>query len=93
MLHPNIQDIIQQLPSYNGESFNARAYIDWELKVENKFDDHDLSEEEKIYIASSNNNDLVEHPSKEVEEKGTMEMMKRQLERYLEAWRAGKKCK
>ncbi|TVU13612.1 hypothetical protein EJB05_40328, partial [Eragrostis curvula] len=53
MLHPNIQDIIQQLPSYNGESFNARAYIDWEMKVENKFDDNDLSEEEKIYIASS----------------------------------------
>ncbi|TVU13325.1 hypothetical protein EJB05_40374, partial [Eragrostis curvula] len=53
MLHLNIQDIIQHFPSYNGESFNARAYIDWELKVENIFDEHDLTEKEKIYIASN----------------------------------------
>ena len=46
-------DIIQHLPFCNGEFFNARAYIDWEMKVENKFDEHDLLEEEKIYVASS----------------------------------------
>jgi len=53
LLHHNIQDIIQHLPSYVGEFFNARAYIDWELKLESEFDEHDLSEEQKIFIASN----------------------------------------
>jgi hypothetical protein len=51
-LHPHIQDIIQHLPLYDGK-FNPKAYIDWELKVDNKFDEHDLFEKEKIYIASN----------------------------------------
>jgi hypothetical protein len=55
--HPQIQDIIQHLPSYAGE-FDPKAYIDWELKVDNEFDEHDLSEKQKIYIAS---NILTEH--------------------------------
>jgi hypothetical protein len=42
-LHPQIQDIIHHLPSYAGE-FNPKAYIDWELNINNKFDEHDLSE-------------------------------------------------
>jgi hypothetical protein len=50
-LHPHIQDIIQHLLSYAGE-FDPKAYIDWELKVDNEFDEHDLSEKQKIYIAS-----------------------------------------
>ena len=40
------------MPSYAGE-FDPKAYIDWELKVDNEFDEHDLSEREKIYIASN----------------------------------------
>jgi hypothetical protein len=31
---------------------NPRAYIEWELKVEKEFDEHDLSEAQMIYIAS-----------------------------------------
>ena len=49
---PHILDIIQRLPMYSGE-FDHKAYIDWELKIDNKFDEHDLSEKEKIYIASN----------------------------------------
>jgi hypothetical protein len=45
------------LPSYAGE-FDPKAYIGWELKVDNEFDEHDLSEKQKIYIAS---NILTEH--------------------------------
>jgi hypothetical protein len=40
------------LPSYAGE-FDPKAYIDWELKVDNEFDKHDLYEKQKIYIASN----------------------------------------
>jgi hypothetical protein len=38
------------LPSYAGE-FDPKAYIDWELKVDNEFGEHDLSEKQNIYIA------------------------------------------
>ena len=48
----NILDIIQCLPLYPGE-FDPKAYIDWELKVDNEFDEHDLSEKQMIYIASN----------------------------------------
>ena len=49
---PHILDIIQRLPMYSGE-FDHKAYIDWVLKIDNKFDEHDLSEKQKIYIASN----------------------------------------
>ena len=52
-----IQGIIQHLPSYAGK-FDPHAYIDWELKVDKEFDKHDLSQKQKIYIAS---NLLTEH--------------------------------
>ena len=51
-LDPHIQDVIQHLPLYDGK-FDPKAYIDWELKVDNEFDEHDLSEKQKIYIASN----------------------------------------
>ena len=51
-LDPHIQDVIQHLPVYDGK-FDPKAYIDWELKVDNEFDEHDLSEKQKIYIASN----------------------------------------
>ena len=56
-LDPHIQDVIQHLPVYDGK-FDAKAYIDWELKVDNEFDEHDLSEKQKICIAS---NVLIEY--------------------------------
>ena len=52
-----IGGIIQHLPSYAGK-FDPHAYIDWELKVDKEFDKHDLSQKQKIYIAS---NLLTEH--------------------------------
>jgi hypothetical protein len=39
------------IPSFDG-NFDPRAYIEWELKVEKEFDEHDLSEAQMIYIAS-----------------------------------------
>jgi hypothetical protein len=39
------------IPCFDG-NFDPRAYIEWELKVEKEFDDHDLSEAQIIYIAS-----------------------------------------
>src|SRR5688572_624951 len=51
-LDPHIQDIIQHLPLYDGK-FDPKAYIDWELKVDNEFDEHDLSKKRKVYIASN----------------------------------------
>ena len=45
-LDPHIQDVIQHLPLYDGK-FDPKAYIDWELKVDNEFDEHDLSETRK----------------------------------------------
>jgi hypothetical protein len=47
-----IQDIIQHMPSY-ASKFDLHAYIDWELRVDNEFDEHDLSHKQKIYIASN----------------------------------------
>jgi hypothetical protein len=52
-----IRGIIRHLPSYAGK-FDPHAYIDWELKVDKEFDKHDLSQKQKIYIAS---NLLTEH--------------------------------
>jgi hypothetical protein len=52
-----IQGIIRHLPSY-ASKFDPHAYIDWELKVDKEFDKHDLSQTQKIYIAS---NVLTEH--------------------------------
>src|SRR5688572_5229580 len=51
-LDSHIQDVIQYLPLYDG-TFDPKAYIDWEIKVDNEFDEHDLSEKQKIYIASN----------------------------------------
>ena len=45
-LDPHVQDVIQLLPLYDGK-FDPEAYIDWELKVDNEFDEHDLSEKRK----------------------------------------------
>jgi hypothetical protein len=39
------------IPCFDG-NFYPRAYIEWELKVEKEFDEHDLSEAQMIYIAS-----------------------------------------
>lgn len=50
--HHEIQDIIHSLPPYAG-NLDPKAYIDWELTVNNEFDEHDLSEKQKIYIASN----------------------------------------
>ena len=47
-----IQGIIQHLPSYAGK-LDPHAYIDCELKVDKEFDEHDLSQKQKIYIASN----------------------------------------
>jgi hypothetical protein len=47
-----IQGIIQHLPSY-GHKFDPHAYIDWEFRVDKQFDEHDLSQKQKIYIASN----------------------------------------
>jgi hypothetical protein len=52
-----IQGNIQHLPSYTGK-FDPHAYIDWELMVDKEFDEYDLSQKQKIYIAS---NVLTEH--------------------------------
>jgi hypothetical protein len=49
---PHIQDIIQHLPLYAG-MFDPHAYIDWELKVDAEFDNHDLTEHQMIFAASS----------------------------------------
>jgi hypothetical protein len=38
-------------PCFDG-NFVPHAYIEWELKVEKEFDEHDLSEAQMIYIAS-----------------------------------------
>jgi hypothetical protein len=39
------------IPCFDG-NFDPRPYIEWELKVEKEFDEHDLSEEQMICIAS-----------------------------------------
>jgi hypothetical protein len=39
------------IPCFDRNS-DPRAYIEWELKVEKEFDEHDLSEAQMIYIAS-----------------------------------------
>jgi hypothetical protein len=39
------------IPCFDGNS-DPRAYIEWEIKVEKEFDEHDLSEAQMIYIAS-----------------------------------------
>jgi hypothetical protein len=44
-----IQDIIQHLPLYAG-MFDPHAYIDWELKVDVEFDNHDLTEHQMIFV-------------------------------------------
>jgi hypothetical protein len=41
-----IGGIIQHLPSYTGK-FDPHAYIDWELKVDEEFNEHDLSQKQK----------------------------------------------
>jgi hypothetical protein len=60
-LDPHIQDVIQHLLLYDGK-FDPQAYIDWELKVDSEFDEHDVSEKQKICIASNilNENALLE---------------------------------
>jgi hypothetical protein len=37
------------IPCFDG-NFDPRAYIEWELKVEKEFDEHDLSEAQMIYL-------------------------------------------
>jgi hypothetical protein len=39
------------IPCFDG-NFDPRAYIEWGLKIEKEFDEHDLSEAQIIYIAS-----------------------------------------
>jgi hypothetical protein len=38
------------IPCFDG-NFDPHAYIEWELKVEKEFDEHDLSEAQMIYIS------------------------------------------
>jgi hypothetical protein len=37
------------IPCFDG-NFDPRAYIEWEVKVEKEFDDHDLCDAQMIYI-------------------------------------------
>ena len=57
MLQHEVKDDILQVISssipFFAEKFDPHAYIDWELNVDKEFGAHDLSEKEKIYIASS----------------------------------------
>jgi hypothetical protein len=39
------------IPCFDG-NLDPHAYIEWKLKVEKEFDEHDLSEAQMIYIAS-----------------------------------------
>ena len=48
-LDSHIQGVIQHLPLYDGK-FDPKAYIDWELKVDNEFDEHDLSENKRFIL-------------------------------------------
>jgi hypothetical protein len=40
------------IPCFDG-NFDPCAYIEWELKVEKEFNEHDLSKAQMIYIASN----------------------------------------
>jgi hypothetical protein len=51
-VHDDLLDLVRSaIPCFDGNS-DPRAYIEWELKVEKEFDEHDLSEAQMIYIAS-----------------------------------------
>ena len=52
-LHLQIEDVIYFLPSYAG-MYDPKAYIDWELKLDKEFKKYELSEEEKVIVASAN---------------------------------------
>jgi hypothetical protein len=39
------------LPSYSGE-FDPKAYVNWEMEVDNNFRKNELSEEQKVSTAS-----------------------------------------
>jgi hypothetical protein len=41
-LHPHIQNIIPQLPSYSDE-FDPKEYVNWEMKVDKEFKIFELS--------------------------------------------------
>jgi hypothetical protein len=43
--------VCSAIPCFDG-NFDPRAYIEWELKVEKEFEEHDLSKVQMIYIAS-----------------------------------------
>jgi hypothetical protein len=47
-----LAEITNVLPSFEG-NFDPHAYIDWELKVDSKFDEYDLSEKQMIFAASN----------------------------------------
>jgi hypothetical protein len=42
---------IPQLPSYSGE-FDPKVYVNWEMEVDKEFRKFELSEEQKVTIAS-----------------------------------------
>jgi hypothetical protein len=51
-VHDDLLALVRStIPRFDGNS-DPRAYIEWEIKVEKEFDEHDLSEAQMIYIAS-----------------------------------------
>jgi hypothetical protein len=42
---------ISQLPSYSGE-FDPKVYVNWEMKMDKEYRKFELSEEQKVTIAS-----------------------------------------
>jgi hypothetical protein len=51
-VHDDLLALVRSTRPCFDENSDPRAYIEWELKVENEFDEHDLSEAQMIYIAS-----------------------------------------
>jgi hypothetical protein len=51
-VHGDLLDLVSSaIPCFAG-NIDPCAYIEWELKVEKEFDEHDLSEDQMIYVAS-----------------------------------------
>jgi anaerobic selenocysteine-containing dehydrogenase len=51
-LHDDLLALVSSaIPCFDG-NFDHHAYMEWELKIEKEFDEHDISETQIIYIAS-----------------------------------------
>jgi hypothetical protein len=51
-VHDDLLAFVSSIIPCFDRNFDPHAYIEWELKVEKEFDEHDLSEAQIIYIAS-----------------------------------------